>query len=84
MTPRLRRGARLSYDEVRGRHVLLVPEGVLVLNETAFAVLTCFDGKTPIEDFADRLGEEFDGVRPADVEETVQWLVRRGVVELDG
>ena len=46
MRPRLVDGARLQYDDVRGEHVLLIPEGAVRLNETAAQVLELCDGRT--------------------------------------
>jgi len=43
--PRLVDGARLQYDDVRGEHVLLIPEGAVRLNETAAQVLELCDGQ---------------------------------------
>ncbi|HEX6347670.1 pyrroloquinoline quinone biosynthesis peptide chaperone PqqD [Umezawaea sp.] len=82
--PRLRTGVRASYDRVRESHVLLFPEGVLVLNPTAAAVVGLCDGRATIADVARTLADEFDGVRTADVAELVARLVERRVVDLDG
>ncbi|WP_033441271.1 pyrroloquinoline quinone biosynthesis peptide chaperone PqqD [Saccharothrix sp. NRRL B-16314] len=82
--PRLRRGVKTAYDETRACHVVLFPEGVLVLNETAAAVVGLCDGRTSVEGIARRLAEEFDGVRAADVAELVDRLVARRVVAVDG
>jgi pyrroloquinoline quinone biosynthesis protein D len=42
--PRLAPKARLQWDEARGRHVLLYPEGLVGLNETGVAILQLCDG----------------------------------------
>ncbi|BAS26995.1 pyrroloquinoline quinone biosynthesis peptide chaperone PqqD [Limnochorda pilosa] len=49
-TPRLARGVRLRWDPGRGRHLLLLPERVVVLNETAGAILELCDGERPVSD----------------------------------
>jgi pyrroloquinoline quinone biosynthesis protein D len=82
--PRLRRGVKTAYDETRAGHVVLFPEGVLVLNETAAAVVALCDGRTSVEGIARRLAEEFDGVEADDVAELVARLVARRVVDVDG
>lgn len=46
--PRLVRHARLGFDPARGRHVLLTPEAVTVLNGTAAAVLELCDGRRTV------------------------------------
>ncbi|GGP59997.1 pyrroloquinoline quinone biosynthesis protein PqqD [Saccharothrix coeruleofusca] len=84
VVPRLRPGVKRSYDEVRRCHVVLFPEGVLVLNETAAAVVGLCDGRNSVRDIAARLAAEFDGVRVADVVELVGRLAERRVVELRG
>jgi len=81
--PRLRPGVRRRYDRVRGTDVVLFPEGVLILNETAAAVLARCDGATTVAEIATRLAGDFDGVRVADVADLVDRLVRRGVVDVD-
>ena len=43
-TPRLHPKARLQRDEVRGRDVLLYPEGVVALNATGLEILALCDG----------------------------------------
>ena len=85
--PGLRRGVRLVHDHVRGRPALLCPEGVLLLNDTAAAVLAHCDGTRTIDDVVQRLATEFT-VRSSDLAEDVAALiadlVRRRVASLDG
>ncbi|MBB5956292.1 pyrroloquinoline quinone biosynthesis protein D [Saccharothrix tamanrassetensis] len=83
-TPRLGKGVKTAYDRTRESHVVLFPEGVLVLNETAAAVVGLCDGRRTIADIAARLGEDFAGVLPEDVAELVTRLAARRVVETDG
>jgi len=70
--PVLPDGFRLHWDKVRGRHVILYPEGALGLNETAVQVLELCDGKRTIEDIAAELSQRFGG---ADVLEDVENLL---------
>jgi len=42
--PKLLPKARLRYDEVRGRQVLLLPERAVVLSDTAAEILRLCDG----------------------------------------
>ncbi|MBK1785071.1 pyrroloquinoline quinone biosynthesis peptide chaperone PqqD [Prauserella cavernicola] len=81
MTPRLRRGVRLTYDRTRQTHVLLFPEGVLVTNPTAAAVLELCDGERTVPDIVAALGTRYAGVREADVDDVLARLVDRQVVE---
>jgi pyrroloquinoline quinone biosynthesis protein D len=79
--PRLRRGVRLTFDEIRKTHVLLYPEGVLVPNATAAAVLQLCDGEATVAQIAERLGERYAGVREQDVTAVLDRLAGRRVVE---
>ncbi|MBB3664605.1 MULTISPECIES: pyrroloquinoline quinone biosynthesis peptide chaperone PqqD [Prauserella salsuginis group] len=81
MTPRLCRGVRLTYDHTRQTHVLLFPEGVLMPNATAAAVLELCDGERTVPDIAAALGERYAEVREDDVGDVLARLVDRRVVE---
>ncbi len=82
--PRLARGVRLQTDTTTGNSVLLFPEGLLELNETAQDILTRCDGRT-ITEIVQALAEEYD-VDPkmlaADVCETLADLQQRKLIEL--
>ena len=58
--PRLKPGVRLHRDRVRGRDVLLAPERVVALDETAFAVLKLSDGGTSLSAIAAALAADYD------------------------
>jgi pyrroloquinoline quinone biosynthesis protein D len=79
--PKLRVGVRMTFDEVRGVHVLLFPEGVLVPNATATAVLELCDGATPVSAIAEKLGVRYRGVRERDIVAVLDRLGQRRVVE---
>jgi pyrroloquinoline quinone biosynthesis protein D len=70
--PRLATGTRLSYDDVREEHILLIPEGAVRLNPTAAQVLELCDGERSVDDIAAALSERYEG---ADVREDVVELV---------
>ncbi len=55
--PRLARHVRLSFDRTRQRHVLLLPETVVVLNATGAAVLGLCDGHRSVDDVVAALRE---------------------------
>ena len=79
--PELRRGVRLSFDHVRETHVLLFPEGVLVPNTTAAAVLELCDGEATISAITAQLRKKYSGVRESDVLDVLARLGDRRVVE---
>ena len=65
--PRLWRLARLEFDDVRGQHVLLYPEGVVLLNDTGAAILGLCDGQRTVAAIAATLGERYQCDVTADV-----------------
>lgn len=79
--PRLRKGVRLTFDKTRDTHVLLFPEGVLVPNATAAAVLSLCDGESTVDEIVAALGRRFRGVRAQDVTDVLARLESRRVVE---
>ncbi|GAA1589000.1 pyrroloquinoline quinone biosynthesis peptide chaperone PqqD [Kribbella sancticallisti] len=81
MKPRLRRGVRLTYDHTRDIQVLLYPEGVLVPNPTATAILRLCDGSSTVDDITVALSNQYDGVQAGQVLEVLTRLADRQVVE---
>ena len=81
--PRLWRGVRLGYDQVRERHVMMYPEGVLVLNETAAEVVRRCDGAATVAEITAALAEEYRDVRDADVVDVLTRLADRRMIEVD-
>jgi pyrroloquinoline quinone biosynthesis protein D len=82
--PTLSRGVRLQTDSKTGNSVLLFPEGVLELNETAQEILSRCDGRT-VTEIIQALAEEYDvdsHMLAADVRETLADLQRRKLIEL--
>lgn len=82
--PQLASGVRLHRDQVRDRDVLLYPEGALVLNETAAAVLALCDGVRTIDDIAAALSERYGGADVRDdVAELVAGVAEQGLMDRD-
>jgi len=82
--PRLAKGVRLQTDSATAKSVLLFPEGIIELNETAHEILARCDGRT-VSEIVEALTEEYD-VDPAslatDVRETLADLQQRKLIEL--
>ena len=82
--PRLARGVRLQTDSKTGNSVLLFPEGVLELNETAQEIVSRCDGRT-VAEIVQALADEYD-VDPqmlgADVRVTLADLQQRKLIQL--
>jgi pyrroloquinoline quinone biosynthesis protein E len=76
----LRRGVRLAFDAVRGRPALLFPEGVLLLNDTAAAVLSRCDTCRSVAEIVEDLATEYAGVEAGSVLRTLADLEDRGLV----
>ena len=68
--PVLARGVRLGDDPASGEPMLLYPEGVLYLSETAHAILRRCDGSNSITDLLAVLAEEYQ-VEPQTLREDV-------------
>ncbi len=82
--PTLARGVRLQTDSKTGNSVLLFPEGILELNETAEEIVTRCDGRT-VSEITEALAEEYNidlEMLAADVRETLADLQRRKLIEL--
>jgi pyrroloquinoline quinone biosynthesis protein D len=78
--PVLWRLARLDFDSVRQRHVLLYPEGTVLLNETSAAILGLCDGHRTVAEITGALQERYAGVVAADVTEFLSQLAERELI----
>ncbi len=58
--PALAQRVRLRDDPVSGQPVLLYPEGLLELNETAHAIVAQCDGAKTIAQIVDALAAEYE------------------------
>ena len=78
------RGVRLFWDEVRQQHLLLFPEGMLVLNATAWRVLNLCNGQRTVGEMVTILAAQHAS---AQVEQDVYYLLsriaERGLLEAD-
>ena len=79
--PHLARQARLEWDPVRGRQVLLAPEGVLVLNQTGATILGLCDGERTVVEIEDELSVRYDRVAGDEVRDFLTRLVAKRLVE---
>jgi pyrroloquinoline quinone biosynthesis protein D len=81
---RLAKGVRLQIDSATGKSVLLFPEGIVELNETAHEILVRCDGRT-LSEIVRALAEDFDADQAAlatDVRETLTDLQQRNLIEI--
>lgn len=80
--PRLWRLARIGFDRVRQRPVLLYPEGAMFLNDTGKAILELCDGERSVAEISDILGTRYGADVTSDILEYLDMLVQRDLVNL--
>jgi coenzyme PQQ biosynthesis protein PqqD len=66
-TPVLARHAKLRWNEARRQWTLLLPETVVLLNDTAGEVLSLCDGTRDLDAVVSALAKEYDGVDAGEV-----------------
>jgi len=82
--PGLRPGYRLQWEAAQQCHVLLYPEGMIRLNDSAAAILTRCDGQTRLGALIDALAAEYPGetTLAEDIREFIDLARQRGWIEL--
>ena len=76
-------GFRLQWEESQGAHVLLYPEGMVRLSESAGAILSRCDGERTLDGVLESLLEAFPGADlEADVIEFLHIAREKGWIEL--
>jgi coenzyme PQQ biosynthesis protein PqqD len=78
--PALWRLARIDFDAVRNRPVLLYPEGAVLLNETGKAILELVDGRRSVREIAHILGARYQADVAADVADYLSHLAERELI----
>jgi pyrroloquinoline quinone biosynthesis protein D len=78
--PVLWRLARMDFDAVRQRHVLLYPEGTVLLNDTGAAILELCNGQRSVAEIARVLQERYGSDVTADVVEYLSGLAERELI----
>ncbi len=72
--PQLALKARLRADPLTGAPLLLIPEGVVRLNQTGLAILELCDGRTTVADLGAVLARRFDAERVGVLEDVTAFL----------
>lgn len=79
--PQVARRARLRFDKTRDSHVLLMPERVIMLSDTAAEILGLCDGERTVDGIVAELQSRYPDAEVADdvsefLEEALdrQWL----------
>ena len=78
--PRLAPHVRLTYDRARGRHVLLSPEAVTVLNGTGASILGLCDGRRTVAEILAELRGQYERVDEAEIGVFLDRLAERRIV----
>ena len=81
--PSLAKGVRLQIDSISHKSVLLYPEGIVELNETAHEILSRCNGRT-LGEIICELAIEYEAdsnALTADVRDTLSDLQRRKLIE---
>jgi pyrroloquinoline quinone biosynthesis protein D len=81
--PQLKTQARLQWDSVREKQVLLTPEGVLVLNPTAAAILALCDGQHSVSAIIADLSSQYNRVVDQEVLTFLKRLLEKRLIEYD-
>jgi pyrroloquinoline quinone biosynthesis protein D len=72
--------ARYRWDQIRGQHQLVFPEGMLVLNESGAAIVRLCDGR-PLTELLAALEKQFpDGHPDKDVPAFLDRLAQKGLL----
>jgi pyrroloquinoline quinone biosynthesis protein D len=82
--PRLPRGVKLRFDEIRGKHVLLAPERAFGLDDVAVAVVQLVDGQRSVSQIIDALAKRYEEDREVvagDVVAMLDDLLAKRVIE---
>jgi pyrroloquinoline quinone biosynthesis protein D len=80
--PRLARHVRLTFCRTRQRHILLLPETVVVLNGSGADILEQCDGRHTVAEIVAELGTRYQTVPDDEVLRFLTRLVARRCVEL--
>ncbi len=79
--PKLAAKARLRWDKIEQKHLLLYPERGLVLNPTGAAVLAMCDGHHTIEMMAASFQDAEPSVIRKEIEEFLDELRKKGLLQ---
>ena len=82
--PRLLPSARIQWDSIREKHILLSPEGILILNQTAAAILNLCDGQHNISEIVAELTKQYQKEVEQDILTFLIRLASKRMIRFDG
>jgi len=74
---------RIKWDPIRQKHMLLFPEGLLVLNQTAQEIIIMCDGKHQVIDIVKLLSDKYQLCVETDVLYMLSRLVEKRLLLLE-
>jgi pyrroloquinoline quinone biosynthesis protein D len=77
--PTLAKRARMRFDTTRNSHVLLLPERVVMLSESAAEILGLCDGERSVADVVAELKSRYDQAPLAELQADVNEFLREAV-----
>ena len=80
--PRLARHVRLTFCPTRQRHILLLPETVVVLRGSGADIVELCDGRRTVAEIVAELGTRYRTVDDGEVRRFLTRLVARRCVEI--
>jgi pyrroloquinoline quinone biosynthesis protein D len=80
--PSLWRLARLDYDTVRKRPILLYPEGTVLLNDTGAAILELCNGRHSVAEIVSTLSERYQADVSSDVVDYLDQMAQRELIRV--
>jgi pyrroloquinoline quinone biosynthesis protein D len=81
--PRLARHSRLQTDRVSGAPVLLLPETIIVLNQTGYEILRLCDGSHTVAEIIQAVGNKYSAdssTLSREISEYLQAISQKGLV----
>jgi pyrroloquinoline quinone biosynthesis protein D len=73
-TPALRAGYRLQWEPAQQAHVLLYPEGMVKLNESAAAIVNEINGRSNVASIIQQLEILYPDAPPTLAEDVIQFM----------
>jgi pyrroloquinoline quinone biosynthesis protein D len=74
---------RIKWDPIRQKHMLLFPEGLLVLNQTAQEIIIMCDGKHKVLDIVKLLSDKYQLCVETDVLDMLSRLVEKHLLLIE-
>jgi pyrroloquinoline quinone biosynthesis protein D len=81
--PRLARHSRLQTDKVSGAPVLLLPETIIVLNQTGYEILRLCDGSHTVAEIIEAMVNKYSAdssTLPREISEYLQAISQKGLI----